>query len=155
MTNYDDHTVIHALRRTGILAPRYIEHLLAHGRPYASIPLPEGMRRFPAGQCIEASEHLKRRHGLARVQGWCVGPPSLIRSGKPFWHAFNTSDDETAIDASLPDPEECHYFGVPGPDRGDEFDHMVLGMPRKPRSLLPRDLSAGAFTRSLERSFRF
>ncbi|MFK5599921.1 hypothetical protein ACFZ8E_23430 [Methylobacterium sp. HMF5984] len=151
----EKHPVIRALRRSDVLARRYIDYLIEHGQSYEGAPLPDGIARWPEGSCLEASEHLQNSNGLVRVQGWCLAPKSIVSSGEPFWHSFNTTDGKNAIDASLPDTTACFYFGLPGPfENPDAFDHMVLGKPAKRHNLIPPDLAVGAFSQTLKRSFR-
>lgn len=151
----EDHPVIRALRKSDVLARRFVDYLVEHGRAYTGVPLPAGIEPWPPGSCIEASLDVKRCHGLPRVQGWSVGPKSLITSGRPFWHSWNTSDGRNAVDASLSDAERCHYFGVPGPfsDDDDGFDPLIIGAPKRPRNVVPLDLRPGVLSGMLIRPF--
>lgn len=104
----DLHPVIRALRETTRIKPADLDFIVEHGSAYHGTPLPEGVNRWPLGECIAGAEALSEC-GFGRfIYGFAM------RSGdrQPFPHAWVTEDDFYALDPTLPDPRGNSYWGL-------------------------------------------
>ncbi|KQO94027.1 hypothetical protein ASF33_14745 [Methylobacterium sp. Leaf92] len=102
------HKVIAALQ--GKLSQRDLDYLLEHGQEFRGRKLPAGIRRHPAGTCLDAADTLERQGHGRYVRGFGL----LFRSKTPLMHAWVSKDGWHAVDPVWPDPELCSYWGMSG-----------------------------------------
>lgn len=104
----DLHPVIRALRETTRIRPADLDFIMEHGRAYQGTPLPDGVERWPRGECIAGAEALAECGFGSFVYGFC------LRSGerKPIPHGWASEDGFYAIDPTLPDPRLNSYWGL-------------------------------------------
>jgi len=86
-------------------ASRYV---LQHGSWFKPQPLPKGFRRRAAKNCYgNAGSLVLEGRAPFYVEGFAVDA-----SGFSVQHAWAATEDRAVIDATWPEPEACHYFGV-------------------------------------------
>ena len=83
--------------------------VLKHGREMIAQPRPEWCERGVPKECFSNATHLSIRTGLIYVEGF------MVRRGIPFpiHHGWCVDDDNTVIDPTITDPEQCEYYGIP------------------------------------------
>lgn len=82
--------------------------ILRHGRPFAGIPRPQGLRKKSAKMCFQNATLLAfDREDLGYAEGFACSPSD----GVPFLHAWCVEDGK-AIDPTLSTPEKYGFFGV-------------------------------------------
>lgn len=135
-----DHPVIVALRETTKIRPADLDFLIEKGRPYRGVRLPSGVLRWPLGDCVPGAEEFEDR-GLGRfTYGFCLRPDKR----RPFPHAWVSRDGFRAVDPTLPDSDDCQYWGMPDRQHHDRINDMLPSTYRGSKSFgIPLDVIGG------------
>lgn len=140
----DLHPVIRALRETTRIRPADLDFIVENGRAYHGTPLPDGVERWPRGECIAGAEALSEC-GFGRfVYGFA------LRSGdrQPIPHAWCSEDGFYALDPTLPDPRSNLYWGLERSHRHRVSEIAVRTFRAATTAGIPVDLLRGGLVRS-------